>query len=492
MQECIDWDDFRVLYEPLVIAEKGTVPPEFLSLLDHREQGFQYQALDDLWKLSLTQNLQDLIHARLLFEINKYSKSKKLLVNLKSSTKFIELIEFELWFHEFDPASLEQSYIGFRQLLAKSQISNFLAEAFSDTLGSEITVKSEGTLELLLRVLIARRCLKYAQDVIKNYQSCLELSFGENSELGEYKIPVWIEALKADLYKRSWPDLYFDYYGILIMLIQAGIGVSLITLTSYHMIYNYSSNIYYLLSCLTGFEILDTQMFRDSMAKLVKVLLIYIALIPFTFVNLRMMFARFRRRLDCYTELFPGFAKVTQFGIAFHIKVDDEDKPLFLYLDDNDFNFVGMIRHFPLVPNFTYAYGLDCLRNSYINVPLFGFADGYLFQERLLRVNSCKVEPLNMLGVRTVQFFSFLDRIPPVARQALFFSVLLVWISVSQFLAQTGNSILFFQLVGSFWILFWVYYDQIEDSYREWMCSFKVSKILQIPVLRFGITILAA
>jgi len=135
---------------------------------------------------------------------------------------------------------------------------------------------------------------------------------------------------------------------------------------------------------------------------------------------------------------------------------------------------------------------LDCLRNSYINVPLFGFADGYLFQERLLRVNSCKVEPLNMLGVRTVQFFSFLDRIPPVARQALFFSVLLVWISVSQFLAQTGNSILFFQLVGSFWILFWVYYDQIEDSYREWMCSFKVSKILQIPVLRFGITILAA
>jgi len=97
-----------------------------------------------------------------------------------------------------------------------------------------------------------------------------------------------------------------------------------------------------------------------------------------------------------------------------------------------------------------------------------------------------------MLGVRTVQFFSFLDRIPPVARQALFFSVLLVWISVSQFLAQTGNSILFFQLVGFFWILFWVYYDQIEDSFREWMCSFKVSKILQIPVLRFGITILAA
>lgn len=71
-------------------------------------------------------------------------------------------------------------------------------------------MKSEGTLELLPRALIARRCLKYAQDLIKNYQSCLSLSFGENSERGEYKIHSWIESLKADLYKRSWPDLYYD------------------------------------------------------------------------------------------------------------------------------------------------------------------------------------------------------------------------------------------------------------------------------------------
>lgn len=124
MQDFIDWDDFKVLYEPLVMTEKGSLPPEYLQLLEHREQGYHYKAIDALWKLNLGQTLQDLIHSRLLFEINKFSRSRELLSSIKDRAGVDELLEFELWFHEFDPASLEESYISFRQLLAKPHIAD--------------------------------------------------------------------------------------------------------------------------------------------------------------------------------------------------------------------------------------------------------------------------------------------------------------------------------------------------------------------------------
>jgi TPR repeat protein len=144
--------------------------------------------------------------------------------------------------------------------------------------------------------------------------------------------------------------------------------------------------------------------------------------------------------------------------------VNESDKPLFLYQDDNDYTYISLVRHLPFVPNFTYIYGFDRLRGFHCLLPLYGVADGYLFGKRYFSGSARQSLPINMLGVRLGQAAtgiahissSILFSIPAILVAIAFFAMYISYSAEASIEAYAVSFTAFLAALVAFYAFPWI------------------------------------
>jgi len=176
-------------------------------------------------------------------------------------------------------------------------------------------------------------------------------------------------------------DFYYRYYGYFIMFLQ----VLTTGIVLFFALYYFEHSLF------SGFSFISC-------------LFTIFALSPVFYVNCRMIHDRFFKKENCFTEVYNEFIKVSHHGDLYFLRKDPET--LRLYKDDNDYSYISWIRHLPFVPNFTYIRAWNCQSNTFSTLPLYGVADGEIFESIYFEK---EVRGLNMIGVRLGQIEDFFD-----------------------------------------------------------------------------------
>lgn len=430
------------------------------ELVELRFHGQHFDAITMVNQLPLSLGQKCLLKARLNSELLRFGKARGLLKQARKHKVDESLIRKEYFFADFQPkAAVDMVNLWMSHSPAQDQesIQNAIQE-IAHGLASRLRKKS--ALEFL-------RTLRSAG----------------------YEIPV--TALEQELREKTKSDLYYNYYGYWIMGFQILLTGSLLLLCIYHGLNSYHEYYKILLTAFASASIADHQEFSIAFGKIFKVFLIFVALLPALIINLKMISARMKKDSFCHVEVYERFLRVRDFNFVYHLEIDNEKHPLFLYMDDNDFNYLHLIRHFPLVPNLTYCYAFDLLRGTYINSPLYGFSDGRDFKEQHLKNPDLRVVSMNMIAVRFTQLFSSLDRMSTKIRQLVFviFIASLSLLSHNLFFSQSGR-LLFQYLLFALFAL-WLIQPQLAGWFRYFLERSRMASPLRVPVLNKAIMLLA-
>lgn len=430
---------------------------EFLELRFH---GQHFDAIKMVNKMPLSEGQKCLLRARLNSELLRFGKARAQLKQARKHGIDENLIRKEYFFAEFQPGS------------AEDMLSLWMSHA---------TIDDEETKQTAIQEIVHGLASRLRKKTALNFLKCLR-------ESGFHIVPG---SLERELHKTTKSDFYYNYYGYWIMGFQILLTGSLLLLCIYHGFYSYQEYYKVLLTAFASASITDHQAFSVAFGKIAKVLLIFVALLPAIIINFKMFNSRLKSDSSCYVEVYERFLRVRDFTFVYHLEIDNEKHPLFLYTDDNNFNYLHLIRHFPLVPNLTYCYAFDLLRGTYINSPLYGFSDGKEFREEHLKDPGLRVVPMNMLGVRFTQLFSGLDRMRNGLRQLLFVSsiALISLFSHNIFFGKNGWTL--FQGCLGMLLVLWAIQPRLAGWFRYFLEYSRLAKPLRIPILNKAIMLLA-
>ena len=369
-----------------LILLREAIPNEtkkyFEKIVLLKSLGKHGEALEELLDYSnpLGYGIRHLLLSRIYYEIHDLSNAKKCLEKAEKSGISESILLQESYFHQYEKRSLDENIRVWRELF-KSQ--NYVSG----------TKSQSSALETLKCLMLARNKNILAVELMEYLLI--------NAEAANNSVS---RAYRKDLHKlfvETFSDIYFKYYGIIIVSLQLIISSLVVGICLYHVDYIGPAFFEMLKEIVSGISNWDN--FLGSFKKVGYFVFLIIALLPVCYVNAVMLLAGIQGKTKSYTQLHGDFIKICDFGKVYNIAVSDPKKPIFLYQDDNDYTYVSLVRHLPLIPNFTYIYGYDHLRKIYCLLPLYGIADGYLFDKQFLRKQNAKVYPLNMLGVRLAQ-----------------------------------------------------------------------------------------
>lgn len=450
-------------FEDLLTKAFDAESEDFLDLLKLRNSGFYKQALKKLKSINDPGNgWIQLLQYRLYLEHNKDSIAKRLLQSLiKSDFDDPELLALESACLRFNPRRPEKSIEPFLKALR--------FEDENDQTRTDLILAISNELEKRRRLFFASELLVYG------------LSQTEDPRL---------RARMVELSESVQVDLYYSYYGTSVILGQILLSGTLLCIALYYLCFQYHDYYQVIMAVIASAELLPTHPWKESFTKVIQMLVIFVALLPLLIINIKMLLGKYIHGAYCYTEKYEEFTKTSEFGRICCFRTNDPSREVCLYLDDNDFNYSDFIRHFPLVPNFTYLYAYETLRDAYQIAPLFGHADGKSFAKDL-REKGIRVIPLNMIGVRLAQLGSVIQSLPVPVKLLAFSSLMMLWSFFVAHLSLADQSDLYLYLAPMTILGLWI----LEPFLSRILLGILRSKpgfLLRIPVLKLGLTLLAA
>ena len=365
----------------------GSTKNTIVSILKSRLEGAHESALSKLQDYSVPMGYEEryLLQARILSELDRCNEAEEILERAKKAGLEDEVYAYELYFLESIDKDPNEAL---KDWLALNGLENPLPEIAQEGL-RQLCLALEGRFK---RVLALSQLEAIAQD---NQSRTLLDRFRD----------------------EAFEDIYFRYYGRGIMLVQLLASMFVVVICIYNFSYVGPAVEGIFIELASGLPSL--KVFFSHLGIVLSYSFLFVALLPVAYINGLMLFASYQGKVMSYTESYPGFIRICNFGRIYHLRKKVRDKPLFVYQDDNDYTYISLVRHLPFVPNFTYIYGFDELRGFYALLPLFGVADGYLFKKKNLDGREGKVAPINMLGVRIAQLATVISFL----RTSVFFAI---------------------------------------------------------------------
>ena len=372
----------------------GGVKKTINLILESRASGAHLTALKMLqdYSLPIDYHYRYLLQARILYELDRISEAGESLQRAKTAGLECHLFNYEFFFMQSAKMQPENMLQGWLELHG---FVNPLPEIKQEGL-RELGLNLEGRFSRLLAL------------------NQLEVMADDNQSF----------FLLDQFRDQTFEDIYFRYYGRGIMLIQLIASMFVVVICLYNFGYVGPALRGIFLEVASGVPNFD--IFIGHLGIVLSYSFLFVALLPVAYINGAMLFASYQGKVLSYTENYPGFIKICNFGRVFHLRKRVRDKPLFIYQDDNDYTYISLVRHLPFVPNFTYIYGFDELRGFHALLPLFGVADGYLFKKKHLSGLEDQVFPINMAGVRIAQSATIISFL----RTSIYFSIPILMICI--------------------------------------------------------------
>jgi|GEM_PF-715947 len=459
--------------------ESSTLSENSITRLEElRSQGSHAQCLAELGKWKLPAQLQAFVMGRLEAELGNRKRAARLFHKAILNPDLTDYCTRELFYLNFKTDRPREMIKTFYSLFAHVFAQDSYVNSSASFEELDVHVLSDLTHQIMSG-LEDRHLLKEKLEFLYSLRD--EESLWSHGLMLEYE----------DLNERVHQDLYYSYYGFVTMLFQFALATSLVLITLLYTYQYYGAYFFEVSLVLANAQIHNVEGFQESVQRLTKVALIIVALAPLIFLNFKMIMAKISGNLDCYCEDHGDYLKIVHFSKVFQFPLGETDKNTYLYTDDSDFNYIGLIRHFPLVPNLTYIYAYDMVRGAYFNVPLYGVADARIYIDSVLSKRGMKVYPLNMVGVRLTQLFSVMNLIPSLARWVLLLCSYLIYAQFDGLYFLASNSQKFVYVLHGLCFTTLFFYKEIQQLGRWLLRSRYLGFPLRIPVLRYGLTLLA-
>lgn len=449
----LDTGDLKELYAFVKKSEREGLE----SLLKLRAQGKIAQALLLLksGKIGSAQgNLSRYLKARLLLEISRNFPAKRELSSLLNS-EFSELVQKDLF-------SIKMKGLNFTKALRLYQ--------------DEFQVSDpDQAIREIAQILEWRNQSYLAFEFLRDARSS-ELGSSDNDDLIER------------YYSYTFHDIYYRYYGYFIMLLQILSTGIVLGIVVYHARYLGPSLFALFQAMSIGSQV---QGLSKELLRVLEVVFLSAALFPVLLINAKMLFARLRSSRNCYIEIHEKYLKVCDFSKVYHLDVSLRGREVWIYQDDSDYSYISLVRHLPWVPNLTYIYAFDEIREAYVLVPLYGIADGGLFIEDWFGHKGKKVGALNMIGVRFAQLCTVLDVFGRGTISFLLLSLITAVYFASHLLNALKTNLLSFLAGVLILAVGFAFYTYFSTIFREILKKDSVSQIFCFPIIRNSLILLA-
>ncbi|PCJ16328.1 MAG: hypothetical protein COB02_16325 [Candidatus Cloacimonadota bacterium] len=413
-----------------------------------RKFGYHKKAINNI---KLNENLNhfetNILLYRFNLEIKKIQLAKEYLIKAKSLNIFSEYIFLEEAYFYFENRHFEQCIKDYQKVFPnKSQ--------------NEVIF-------VITNELFHRNKSQVALDFIKKFQ----LNIKKSNHL---------EQLYFEVSKRSKHDLYYYYYGDLIIFLQLVAPIFLIILSTMAL---FQTN------CFTLFfqAFISFQFNPFQIGPILKQIFIWAffisAFIPMIYINFKvLLYANSTPKL-CSIQINSHYLHIEEFHQVNHYDLNNH--PFYITKDDNDFSFSSFIRFLPFVPNLNYIYAYNCFEKSYKVQALWGVVDSFHYQY----LN--KEKSINMLGIRLAQISHWIHQ---KKKQ----NTIIIWlftltspyiISLYFYSKNISNTLLFSHNLFYIFLIYISY--NFDKNYLKYLQSSSNKSILKVKVIQFGVLILA-
>jgi len=297
----------------------------------------------------------------------------------------------------------------------------------------------------------------------------------------------WLQTSRR-MFENVFQDIYYRYYGPVIMGLQVAGAATVLAIALFHLKYLGPSFYNLLLTVVAGVQ--NLEWLAIDIFRILEFCFVFVAFGPMLYLNYKMLTWNRSSRKTCYTEFHSGYLKISDFGEIHHLDLKNEDRDIYLYKDDNDYTYISLIRHIPLVPNLTYIYGYDLNRKIYSLVPLYGVADGESFEREVLKHRKAEVKSLNMIGVRLAQLATIFEKwnlglmrlVPPILGGLILMG--------SNYLFHQLATPQFYFLAFFCFSIFLILYYQPSRTFRTLADLDGVGRLFTAPILKGGVLLL--
>lgn len=435
----------------------------FNKIISLRQTGQHNQAIEELLDYStpLSYEIRYALLTRIYFEIHDLIRAKEYLDKAEKSGASKLVMFQENFFLEYESNQLDANFEKWKLFFENSDV-------------DLVSVSDENCFESLIAALKSRNRNVLAVELIEFY---LEKDTTKLQLRDEF-----LRKLLDQLLSHTFFDIYFKYYGKTIIAVQLAASLLILSICIYNVGYVIPAFIEILHQMVAGIP--NVAIFKDSLKKLLPFTFLVVALVPVCYVNGIMFWAGIQNKTKSYTQIHDHFIKICDFGRIYHLCFEDIDKSLFLYQDDNDYTYVSLVRHLPFVPNFTYIYAYDYLRKIYCLLPLYGVADGFLFNKQYLPKKSGLVFPMNMLGVRLAQASTVIAKLsrtyliilPIIILMGIFFYANISFVTEASFNSYLLSFVLFLGSFGFLIYLPWLTVKLMGTNYLNLIFTVNIIK----------------
>ncbi|MCO4784008.1 MAG: hypothetical protein KC646_16895 [Candidatus Cloacimonetes bacterium] len=208
----------------------------------------------------------------------------------------------------------------------------------------------------------------------------------------EVEHSIELSELLTEISDKSKHDLYYHYYGDLIILSQLLAPVLLLILATIALFQSNSVPIIFEAIISLSFE---PNLFFIGLKQILVWLFFVCAFLPMIRINyLVFVFNKSTPKL-CNIQINANYLHIEEFHRIEHLELNP--KPYFVSSDDNDFSYNSLIRFLPFVPNLHYIYAYSIFDKCYKIKALWGISNRFHHEKHQSSGS------INMLGIRFAQ-----------------------------------------------------------------------------------------